>query len=119
MNKQGLFYLVSGLAALLIVGYGNIAKSSLAKNLNRQTADNQQQQIEQMKAYLTQQSDPRKMVRLTFRLSSSASKEIVQLVADKAYELKPDSRDIVLLDSIFHPELKDKIIELDPLYQLN
>jgi len=117
MNRREWLYFLSGLVSLAVLGYGTGAKYSLAKELQRQENTAKQEQLALMRDYLARQNDPRKMVRLSFRLAPSAPEEIVQLVADKAYELKPDSRDIVLLDSVFHPELKEKIKELDPLYQ--
>ena len=66
--------------------------------------------------YLKDQTDQRKLISLAKKLKNQDS-SLIQLVADKAYELAPDSRDAVLLAYAFHPELKSKLLELDPLYQ--
>ncbi len=76
----------------------------------------QQERVGGMKRYVAKQTDERKLVGLAKRLKNSDN-EILRIIIDKAYELNPGSRDITLLASSFHPELKDRVPELDPLYK--
>lgn len=115
MSGRLWFYL---LAAIII----SSLLSFLLWNKSRIASD--QQKIEQesltlarlsMDRYLSKQVDGRKLVTLAKRLSHSRP-ELVEPVVLKAYELLPNSRDVAILASVYRPELKEKIKELDPLY---
>ena len=75
----------------------------------------QQERVANIARYVATQTDERKLVSLAKKLSHS-DKETLRIIIDRAYELNPGSRDITLLASTFHPELKARILELDPLY---
>ena len=68
-----------------------------------------------MSSYLARQTDEHKLIRFAKQLKDR-DPAILELVVDRAYEVNPKNRDIVVLASIFHPELKPKILEIDPLY---
>jgi hypothetical protein len=118
MNRRVWFYLT----ALIIIGVIIIYGSLEIKNINREqiliqdrrTSENR----ENIKNYLATQNDPIKLISLAKNLKSSDT-QITELIIDKAYALAPSSKDILVLDSQFHPELKNKITAIDPLYQGN
>lgn len=69
-----------------------------------------------MAVYLAAQTDGRKMISLAKTVEKTAP-ELVEPIVLKAYELLPNSRDAAILASHYRPELKEKVKELDPLYQ--
>lgn len=118
MKSRLWLYLSSAVivAILLSVAVGLEAKiNDSIKTKNQQSLDNEKTEMTQ---YLAKQTDPFKLVSLAKKLII-INPPLVQLVADKAYELNPNRRDIVLLDSQFHPELKSKLTVIDPLYPEN
>lgn len=76
----------------------------------------QQERVNNISRYVSTQTDERKLVSLAKRLKNT-DKETLRIIIDRAYELNPGSRDITLLASEFHPELKEKVLQLDPLYK--
>jgi len=115
MIKRGWFYL-----AVLIVVAGEITVLNMVRikqhrelvRINDQATARQQQDLN---TYLTRQTDARKLVRLAKLLTHNQS-FLLQPIIDRAYALNPNSRDITLLASSYHPELKDQVTKLDPLY---
>lgn len=118
MSSRLNLFLYGGIIALVIAGYGNISIRRIVRQSEKQQAANNETQMVQMKEYLAKQTDARKMVRLSLKLAPSGNKALTQAAIDRAYELKNNSRDIALLDSYFHPELKQRVVELDPLYEM-
>lgn len=117
MDSRLNLFLYSGIIALIIAGYGNIAIKKTIRQSEKQQATNNETQTTQIKEYLAKQTDARKMVRLSLQLATGGNRALTQAVIDRAYELINNSRDIALLDSYFHPELKQRVVELDPLYE--
>ena len=116
MTNRHWFYLgaIIIIGGLLVVGAAN---SNLLRR-QRLALENQRivKQKEQFSGYLAKQTDGQKLVRLAKQMKNS-DPVILDLIIDRAYELEPADRDIVVLSSYYHPELKNKILELDPLYK--
>ena len=115
MSGRFWFYL-----AVLIVGAGELSllvggRARLNNELSRLNQAAFEEQEAALKPYLARQTDERKLVSLAKRLKQG-DQRLLQLIIERAYELNPNSRDIALLASYFHPELKEKVKELDPLY---
>lgn len=115
MAKRGWFYLA---VVIMLVGeivafdMVRIRQSQALAEINDQATVHQEQDLA---TYLTRQTDDRKLVRLAKLLARSQS-SVLRPIIDRAYALNPKSRDITLLASSYHPELKDQVMELDPLY---
>ena len=43
-------------------------------------------------------------------------KEYDKLIIDRAYAISPNNHDVLVLETQYHPELKSKLIQVDPLY---
>ena len=115
MAKRGWFYL-----AVVIVLVGEIVTFNMVRiRQSRELAEINDQalarQEQDLTIYLTHQTDDRKLVRLAKLLAHDQASPL-QLIIDRAYALNPKSRDIALLASSYHPELKDQVTKLEPLY---
>ncbi len=115
MTKRGWFYL-----AVAIILVGEIVAFNMVRiRQSRELADINDQatahQEKDLTTYLDRQTDDRKLVRLAKLLARSQS-SVLRPIIDRAYALNPKSRDITLLASSYHPELKDQVTKLDPLY---
>ncbi len=110
------FYLAT---AIILSGLGSYLSWVKTRQGSEIAAINQAAAAERsmaMESYLAKQTDGRKMISLAKNLQSTAP-ELVQPIVLKAYELLPNSRDAALLASYYRPELKEKVKELDPLYE--
>lgn len=116
MAKRFWYYLAALITAVILLTYYAINITVSHRQISHYNAESLENQKSSLENYLTKQTDPRKLISLAKRLKGRED-ALIQLVADKAYELAPDSRDAALLASAFHSELKDKLLELDPLYQ--
>lgn len=76
-----------------------------------------ERQLQDLNSYLANQEDERKLISLAKKLHH-ADWRLLQPIIERAYEINPNSRDIALLASVFRPELKQRVRELDPLYPL-
>lgn len=115
MDKRFWFYLGVLIVIAGEISYYRATQNRIAQELARLNLSAQEQRINDLKNYLGRQTDERKLVSLAKKLRFSEAKTL-QLIIDRAYELNPNSRDITLLASEFHPELKERVKELDPLY---
>jgi hypothetical protein len=118
MSSRFWFYLlvaivISGLLSFLLWSQSRIASDQL-----KIEQDSLASARESMNSYLAKQTDGRKLVTLAKRVSDTRP-ELVEPIILKAYELLPNSRDVAILASAYRPELKEKIKELDPLYEQN
>lgn len=93
-----------------------LAVNSINDEISRIDQASQQERIENITRYVATQTDERKLVSLAKRLKDS-DQTTLQIIIDRAYILNPGSPTITLLASTFHPELKEKVLELDPLYK--
>lgn len=75
-----------------------------------------QERREGLDRFLSRQTDGRKLISLAKNLEKTEP-ELVEPIVLKAYELLPNSRDAALLASHYRTELKEKVKELDPLYE--
>ncbi len=115
MSSRAWFYLG---AVIIIAGMLVYAAVERAK-INQQQILIQDQSTAELKdtltPYLAKQTDGHKLISLAKHLNGT-DPSVLQLIIDRAYALEPKDRDILILDSAFHPELKSQIIALDPLY---
>lgn len=115
MSRRFWFY-----SASLIVIAGLLVWLLAIRNQHRNEQERQEalfaaDQQAQLEKYLSDHNDDRKLVTLAKHYAKTEP-GLVRQVVEKAYELNPNSRDIVILVSHYHPELKEKIKFLDPLY---
>jgi hypothetical protein len=108
------FLVIIIVAGLLTVLYTE--RSRLDHRIASLNDQSYQLQRQQLQSYLDQQTDARKLVSLAKHLATG-DQRLLGMIIDRAYQLNPNSRDIALLASNFHPELKKRVQELDPLYQ--
>lgn len=116
MSGRFWFYLTS---VVIIIGLYT-TRIAVINSLNNTIAKieqtSRQERIDNLRRYAANTQDERKLVSLAKKIRYE-DKEILQTLIDRAYELNPNSRDITILASEFHPELKSKILQLDPLYK--
>lgn len=115
MTGRVWLYLTGAIIAVALIARGTLAVSAVnhaSAALEAQSLGEQQQILG---AYLTKQTDEHKLIRFAKQMKSQ-DPALLMMIADRAYEVNPKNRDIVVLASLFHPELKPKILELDPLY---
>jgi|SRR3989344_2128525 len=114
MSSRFWFYLGS----VVIVAGLYTWRVSVINSLNHEMGNinqaSQQERAKNITRYVATQTDERKLVSLAKRLKDG-DQETLLIIIDRAYELNPGSPVITLLSSTFHPELKAKVLELDPL----
>lgn len=116
MSHRHWFYL-----AIFIVIAGLLALGAANSNILRRQrqaieAESLAAQQQQLGLYLAKQTDGHKLVRLAKQMKNG-DPNILKAIIDRAYALNPTDRDIVVLASFYNPELKSKVLELDPLYK--
>ena len=115
MTNRHWFYL----GVLIVIGSLLSVGTASANRLKHQQQAIEAATVAEINAnlsrYLTKQTDPFKLVRLA-KLMRTQDPTILQPIIERAYALAPKNRDITVLASQFHPELKAKILEIDPLY---
>lgn len=115
MPKRRLFYLVSAAIVLVeigaLIGIGRFSQAKVSA-INRRGVI---EQVENLKRYLANENDERKLVSLAKKLRHMPE-EVLEPIVLRAYELNSNSRDIAILASHFRPELVERVKELDPLY---
>ena len=89
---------------------------SISNQIRQSNQLSLQIQQDSLENWLNHQPNERKIISLA-KLLKNREPALLQKLIDKAYALNPNSRDITLLASDFHPELKDKVLVLDPLYK--
>lgn len=109
------FYLGTVIILIGLVSWWAAARNQINQTAIQQLEVSRQEQKGSLKEYLGKQADSRKLVSLAKRLKY-ADPAVLRPIVERAYELNPNSRDIALLASFFKPELKDRVLELDPLY---
>lgn len=107
---RGAAIIIVGLVSLLVAE--TTATNRAVERLNSAAATARSNQLQ---TYLAKQTDPHKLVRLARALVATDQITDAQAVIDKAYELEPNSPTITLLASQFHPQLKKRVQELNPL----
>lgn len=110
------FYLGALVVVAGLYSWRTATVNSINNEVGRIEQAASQERIGNMERYVATQTDERKLVSLAKKLSHS-DKETLRIIIDRAYELNPGSRDITLLASEFHSELKGRVLELDPLYK--
>lgn len=116
MTRRTWFYLISLIIIVTLGLWYSIATHKIDAQVGRVQAAGLDDQTKSWDTYLAKQTDEHKLVRLLKKLTY-ADPKVLEMITLKAYELAPDNRDIVILASYFKPELKEKILQLDPLYQ--
>ncbi len=118
MKSGWLFYVICAIAiggmaiSLLVV------KKVSATNLTNQQAQFEKTSLADWQKYLDAQNDPHKLISLAKRIASNHPR-LLEPLFDRAYKLAPGERDIVILDSYYHPELKKRVEDIDPLFEKN
>jgi len=115
MTSRFWFYLAVVIALVGLLVFGLIERAKSQVEVSRIDHRAQIERTANMSTYLQHQTDEIKLIRLAKQLKNSQP-ELVGLVADRAYAINPNSRDVLVLDSYFHPELTSKLLEVDPLY---
>lgn len=106
-------------SALVIVIIGSISFWVVAKNnLNHRATIAGETLIKNDQATLTlflaKQTDAAKLIGLAKRVNNSEP-ALVQPIVERAYALGSTNPDAVWLASYYHPELKTKALQLNPL----
>src|SRR3989344_6941683 len=114
MSSRFWFYLGSIVIAAGLYTWRVSVINSLNLEMVKINQDAKQERAENMSRYVATQTDERKLVSLAKRLKDG-DQESLQIIIHRAYQLNPGSPVITLLSSTFHPELKAKVLELDPL----
>lgn len=112
------YYLGAAIIAGALIVFGMIQSNNVRRQqilIQSQSTSELQQQITD---YVAAQTDSHKLIRLAKHLKE-ADNSVLQIIIDKAYALSPNDRDTAVLASQFHPELKSKVIQLDPFYSAN
>lgn len=114
MNNRFWFYL--GVVIILIGLVAWWALGTAHADNNATTSQNLALQTDrqQLQKYLATQKNAPKLIGLAKRLNKTEP-ALVQPVIERAYVLAPTNPDVVLLESYYHPELKTKAQELNPL----
>lgn len=116
MNHRLWFYLGAAVVILGLYGWRLAGTYSINNQISRINQASQQSQSDNLRRWALNQTDERKLISLAKRLKNR-DQWLLQILIDRAYALNPNSRDITLLASQFHPELKPKVLILDPLFQ--
>lgn len=116
MTGRFWFYLGSLVIVAGLYSWRTATVNAINNEVSRIEQASQQERVANITRYVATQTDERKLVSLAKRLKNS-DQETLRIIIDRAYELNPGSRDITLLASEFHPELKTRVLELDPLYK--
>lgn len=115
MSARVWLYLTAAVIAVALITRGTLVISAVNKEIAALEAESIANQKDSLAMYLAEQSDEHKLLRLAKQMKNSDPALLI-MVADRAYEVNPKNRDIVVLASFFRPELKPKILEIDPLY---
>jgi len=116
MSGRAWFYLLASIVISGLLSFLLWNQSRLAQEQSKIEQDSLSAARLSMEDYLAKQKDGRKLVTLARRVNHIRP-ELVEPIILRAYELLPNSRDVAILASTYRPELKEKVKELDPLYQ--
>lgn len=116
MSSRFWFYLGSLVVVVGLYSWRIATVNTINNQVSRIEQVGQQERVKSTAHYIKTQTDERKLVSLAKRLKNG-DRETLKIIIDRAYEINPGSRDITLLASTFYPELKEKVLELDPLYE--
>lgn len=116
MSRRLWFYSVFMVILIALFGWYSLERSQVNKESEKQAVAFAQEQKEVWQNYLDKQTDEHKLVQL-MKKNPNLDEVALKLITLKAYELAPTNRDVTILASFFQPELKEKVLELDPLYQ--
>lgn len=109
-----LLYVPAAIAVLGLVAFWNWSNNDLQAQANTVIAQGLKTAQTDLQKFLTKQTDGPKLIGLARRLNKNQP-ELVKPVVEKAYALAPTNPDAVLLASAYHPELKAKALQLNPL----
>jgi len=114
----GRFWFYLGVTVIIVGLYSwrLAAVNGVNRQISRIDQASLQAQSDSLNRWAANQTDERKLISLAKKLKNR-DQALLQILIDRAYAINPNSRDITILASQFHPELKDKILQLDPLYQ--
>ncbi|HUD21105.1 MAG TPA: hypothetical protein VMQ44_03510 [Candidatus Saccharimonadales bacterium] len=115
MHGRIWFYLAAIIIIAGLVCYYEAVKNRTSRQVATLERAGVQDQKDQLASYLQKQTDAYKVISLAKQMKN-ASPDLIEMMADRAYQLDPTNRDVVLLSSAFHPELKSQVLKLDPLY---
>jgi len=82
---------------------------------NKLTHESQQEQAVAFDRYLAGQTDEHQLLTLAKMLRHGESWRL-QKIAQRAYAINPNARDVALFASYFQPDLSQRVRQLDPLY---
>jgi len=116
MSNRFWFYLGVAIVIVGLFSYRTGVRNKISNDINRINLESRQAALSDLSKYLEKQTDERKLVSLAKKLRNRES-WLLEAIIDRAYAINPKSRDITLLASEFHPELKEKVKILDPLYK--
>ena len=114
MNFRFWFYLGSSIVIVGLSVSRAAVVSSTANGIKQLELSGQEERAGNIARYVERQTDEHKLVSLAKRLRYGDRKSL-QIIIDRAYALDRGSPVITLLASSFHPELKERVLELDPL----
>lgn len=118
MTPRAWLYLGVAIMLVALLTWYEEEKSEIRRVSENQTAESREVVVSAFRSYLKDQKNERSLVTLAKRIRLIDA-ELTRLTVERAYEINPNSRDIVILMSNYRPELKKRILELDPLYQEN
>lgn len=116
MSGRFWFYLGSAIVIAGLFSWYVSNQNSITLQMTRLEEQGRSVRLENLDGYLAKETDERKLVSLA-KLLRHEEPLVLKPIIERAYELNPNSRDIALLASEFHPELNEKIKTLDPLYK--
>jgi hypothetical protein len=116
MTGRFWFYLGASVVIVGLYSWRLAAVNSVTHEISRIDQASLQAQSDSLQTWADGQTDERKVVSLAKKLRTR-DQALLKILVDRAYAINPNSRDITILASQIHPELKDKILQLDPLYK--
>jgi len=116
MSKRFWFYLTAIVVIAGLYTWRLAVVNGVNNQIGRIEAAGQAERVGNLHRWVDAQKDERKLISLAKKLRYLDNASL-QVLIDRAYALNPNSRDITILASQFHPEFKSKILELDPLYK--
>lgn len=118
MSRRLWLYTIAASIILLLIAFRAGSVHSVNKKADKAIASQNASQSSALDSYLSKQTDAFKLVALA-KLQPTADSAYLQKVIDRAYQLNSTSPQIAYLASFYHPELKSRVKELDPLKKLD
>lgn len=114
MGNRFWLYLPAAIVALGLVAFWNWERIDSQAQAAAATSQSLAFEQTDLKTFLAKQTDGPKLISLAKHVNSNQP-ELVEIIIEKAYALAPTNPDAVLLASAYHPELKAKALQLNPL----